>query len=242
MPYVRETMTAGSTIEVREYYTARYGQKRQNRAKHEKPTPLAMEVINHRNSERKLRGLIRPNFAKNDWFLTLRFKQGYKIDEATVLEHMRRFLRKMKTIYAKHGKVFKYIYVIELLTRTAHVHILLPYIEADLITECWLELSEKTLSVYFAPVKKGDQAPRIASYMLKEYDPRKPRHRKPSGAKIHTSRNIEKPVIRKEIMKRTKIQKAPFVKKGYILKPETYYEGVDAFSGYEYRSYTVIRS
>lgn len=278
MPHVRELMIAGPVIEVREYHSTRYGKKGQTRAKHEKPTPMAMQVINHRNAERKLRGLLFANFATNDWFVTLTYKQGSRVDEATVRKDVQRMLRKLKKHYTAAGMEMKYIYVIEMLTRSAHVHMVLNYFNPAVIRKCWLEATgrkderephfgdivnivyDEPVGAHFEPLWAGDFATRLASYLLKEFDPKREmaddegesdnkndesdnqKRRKPTGAKFHASRNLVKPEIRKEVMKRTKIPKKPYIKKGYVLLANTYHVGVCAFTGYEYRTYTIIRS
>lgn len=278
MPYLREIMIAGPVIEVREYPSTRYGKKGQTRAKHEKPTPLSMQVINHRNAERKLRGLLFGNFATNDWLVTLTYKQGSRVNEATVRKDVQRMLRKLKKHYLAAGIEMKYIYVIEMLARSAHVHMVINYFNPAVIRKCWLEATGRTderecpiggiinivydepVGAHFEPLWEGDFATRLAAYLLKEFDPKREmadendkttnkkdesdnkKCRKPTGAKFHASRNLVKPEIRKEVMKRAKIPKKPYIKKGYVLLANTYHVGVCAFTGYEYRTYTLLRS
>lgn len=274
MPYLREIMIAGPVIEVREYQSPRYGQKGQKRSMHVKPSPIPVQVINHRNSERKLRGLLYCNFKTNDWLVTLTYKQGTRVDEATARKDVQKMLRKLKRHYMAAGMELKYIYVIELLARSAHIHMVINYIDPSIVRKCWMEaigwedvpeyntgniIYDYPGGTHFEPLWAGDFATRLASYLLKEFDPKRElvneegdsdnkkgnsdnkKRRKPTGAKFHSSRNLAKPEIRKEIMKRTKIPKNPYIKKGYILLPNTYHEGVCAFTGYEYRSYSMIR-
>lgn len=258
MAYLREIMIAGPVMEVREYNAPRYGQTGKPRAKHEKPTPLAAQVVNQRNSERKLRGFLYCNFKPNDWLVTLTYKQGSQMDEETVRKDITKMLRKLKKLYIAEGMELKYIYVIELLTKSAHIHLVVNYINPTIIRKCWLETVDRAVGAHFEPLWGGDFATRLASYLLKEFDPKRDidensesdnengesenkKRRKPTGAKFHASRNLVKPEIRKEVMKRTKIPKKPYIKKGYMLLPDTYHEGVCAFSGYEYRSYSMIR-
>lgn len=260
MPYLREIMIAGPVIEVREYQSPRYGQKGAHRAKHVKPSPIPVQVINHRNSERKLRGLLFCNFAPNDWLVTLTYKQGSRVDEATARKDVTKMLRKLKKHYLIAGVELKYIYVIELLTQSVHIHMVLNYFNPSVIRKCWLEMVERAAGAHFEPLWEGDFATRLASYLLKEFDPKRElinedgdsnnqneksehkKRRKPTGTKFHSSRNLVKPEIRKEVMKRTKIPKKPYIKKGYILLADSYHESVCAFTGYEYRTYTLLRS
>lgn len=251
MPYIRETITAGPVIEIREYYTARYNQKGGSRASHREETAEAQVLVNYRNAERKLRGLLRMNFTTDDWFLTFRFGKGYYISHEEAQKAAKKFIRLIRREYKKHGLELKYIYVIEHKSRTCHLHLALPavrQIAPSIVRELWTKAHEKALSVDFRPMWKGDFATRLASYMLKEYDPQGEHAPKegdpcaPKGAsKFYCSRNLRQPEIVKEIMKRTKIPKEPFIKKGYILLPDTYYSGVCSFTGLEYRSYAMIR-
>lgn len=251
MPYMRETITAGNVVEVREYYTARYNQKGGSRASHREETAEAQKIVNHRNAERKLRAMLRTNFTTDDWFLTFRFGKGYYISHEEAQKAAKKFIRLLRREYKKHGLELKYIYVIEHKSRTCHLHFALPavrQIAPSLVRELWVKAHEKALSVDFRPMWKGDFATRLASYLLKEYDPQGEHAPKegdphpPKGAsKFYCSRNLRQPEIVKEIMKRTKIPKEPFIKKGYILLPDTFYSGVCAFTGLEYRSYAMIR-
>ena len=251
MPYMRETITAGSVVEVREYYTARYNQKGGSRASHREETAEAQKIVNHRNAERKLRSLLRTNFTTDDWFLTLRFKKGYHITHEEAQKAAKTFIRLIRREYKQHRLELRYIHVIEHKSRTCHLHFALPavrQIAPSRVRELWGKANEKALSVDFRPMWSGDFATRLASYLLKEYDPQGEHAPKegdpcaPKGAsKFYCSRNLRQPEIVKEVMKRVKIPKEPFVKKGYILLPDTLYSGVCAFTGLEYRSYAMIR-
>ncbi|MGM9647130.1 MAG: hypothetical protein ACI3YH_03240 [Eubacteriales bacterium] len=251
MPYMRETITAGNVIELREYYTPRYNQKGGSRASHREETAEAQKIVNHRNAERKLRALLRMNFTTDDWFLTLRFQKGYCITHEEGRKAAKTFIRLLRREYQKNGLELRYIYAIEHKSRTCHLHFALPavgQIAPSRVRQLWEVSHEKALSVYFRPMWSGDFATGMANYLLKEYDPKGEHCPKegdphpPKGAsKFYCSRNLRQPEIVKEIMKRTKIPKEPFIKKGYVLLADTYYSGVCAFTGLEYRSYAMIR-
>lgn len=251
MPYIRETVTAGAVVEVREYYTARYNQKGGSRASHREETADAQKIVNHRNAERRLRGLMRENFNTDDWFLTMRFIVGYRISHEECHEAAKVFIKLMRKEYKRHGLELRYIYVIEHKARTCHLHMILPSakeIAPSLVRALWERATAKAKSVDFRYLWQGDFATKLASYLLKEYEPsgeHAPREcdpHPPKGAcKFYCSRNLKKPEVIKEVMKRTKIPKEPFVKKGYILMPDTIYSGICAFTGLEYRSYAMIR-
>lgn len=251
MPYMRETITAGNVIEVREYYTTRYNQKGGSRASRREETAKAQMIVNHRNTERKLRALLRMNFATDDWFLTLRFQKGYYITHEEGRKAAKTFIRLLRREYKKHGLELHYIYAIEHKSRTCHLHFVLPSVQQiapSRVRELWKEANEKALSVYFRPMWSGDFASGMAYYLLKEYDPKGEHcpkegdpHPPKGSSKFYCSRNLRQPEIVKEIMKRTKIPKEPFIKKGYVLLPDTLYNGVCAFTGLEYRSYAMIR-
>lgn len=251
MPYIRETITAGNVVEVREYYTARYNQKGGSRASHREETADAQKIVNHRNAERKFRCLLRMNFETDDLFLTLRYEKGYAISHEECHENAKAFVKLLRKDFKKYGQELRYIYVIEHKARTCHLHIILPAVQdiaPSRIRELWAKVSTKAKSVHFRYLWQGDFATRLASYLLKEYDPQGEHYPKeedpqaPKGAsKFYCSRNLRQPEVVKEIMKRTKIPKEPFIKKGYLLLPDTLYTGVCAFTGLGYRSYAMIR-
>ena len=251
MPYIRETITAGTVVERREYYTARYNQKGGSRASHREETADAQLIVNHRDAERKLRGLLRMNFQTDDLFLTLRYERGYSISHEECQKNAKAFVKLLRNDFKKCGLELKYIYAIEHKARTCHLHIVVPAVQTiapSRIRELWKKVSKKALSVYFRYLWQGDFATRLAWYLLKEFDPKgdhAPKEgdpRAPKGAnKFYCSRNLRKPEIVKEIMKRTKMPKDPSVLKGYVLLPDTMHTGVCAFTGLEYRSYAMIR-
>lgn len=80
-----------------------------------KPTKEIQEQINQRNAERKLTRLVHANFTPDDLALHLTYRPGFEPETETEAKKiLSNYLRRLKRLYKKLGKVFKYISCIEI--------------------------------------------------------------------------------------------------------------------------------
>ncbi len=73
--YKRETWEFGSSREVEEKHTGRYGARGQKRQKRRKPTKEEITKQNQWKRERDVRRLIKWNFVANDYWMTITRKE-----------------------------------------------------------------------------------------------------------------------------------------------------------------------
>ena len=76
MPYIKETYTCGAYVEIRKYYSSRYGKKGGKRGPYREPTIEEMELINERNAAKQLRRLIETNFTYGDYHIVLTYRKS----------------------------------------------------------------------------------------------------------------------------------------------------------------------
>ena len=112
MPYIKEVCVAGATVEIRKYYSSRYG-KKGKRAPNAKPLDKAHQRANIRRQERELRLLMNHNFRDGrDALVTLSFREAE--DYREMLRKVQKMIRSIRRIYTKTGRILKYIYTMEI--------------------------------------------------------------------------------------------------------------------------------
>ena len=120
MPYVKETYICGSYVEIRKYYSSRYGKKGVKRGPYREPTREEVETINERQAITKLRRLIETNFTYGDFHLVLTYRKEDRPTAPEAKKRREKFLRKLRAAYASFGGELKYICVTEKEARSIH--------------------------------------------------------------------------------------------------------------------------
>lgn len=234
MPYIKQTITAGSYREVKKYYSYRYGRK-SKRAPNWKPTDEKGKKANSRHSRRWLAFLIMQNFRRNDWRLDLTYG-GEEPAPEEARKRLKQFIRKLRALYKKKGEELKYIYSTECRKKRIHHHLLLNNVEEisrDDIASCWPWSKIRYNSIRFYDGEPED-AERVAAYITKETD--ETIHEESSLQKWRwvSSRNLEKPEIRREIIKARGWKSKPAPPQGY--------EVMNVWNGYTQDGYQCQRA
>ncbi len=244
MPYIKETCIAGNTIEVRKYYSPRYGVKGEKRKKRLKPTEESVKRANVRKAETDLRRLMNHNFDKKAWSVTLTFRRQPSLEE--LQKAVARFTRKLRTIAKrnqekntkKEQSEMKYIYVLGIGPRRRHAHMLITGLTAEEISDAWEEGHMSHQRVY------SDNLRDLASYYIKNAEESR-KHLIEAGLspgrRWNGSRNLIKPEPQKEVIKANSYKTDIRCPKGYYIDKDTIYEGVSSFTGLEFFEYTLIR-
>ena len=230
--YERTRVFFRSSIEIEEKHTGRYGAPGMERAKRKKPTPEQMAKQNQWKKERDIRWLLKENFDEHDYWATLTYRKGERpVDMDQAKEQVQKFLRKMREQYRKKGSPFRYIAVIEVGSKGGmHCHIVMNRIEGGdvLVAKHW-PYGHAAFSLLY--LEGGFR--KLANYIAKQAD---------TGKKWYSrSRNLQKPKIKKEVMKRKTFTKKPYVPKGYYLEKESLYFGTNPVTGHPYRYYTLVK-
>lgn len=235
--HIRERFLCGNTVEVEEKHMGRYGAPGMARAKKEKPTPEQIRKQNQWKKETEIRRLLKCNFAKEDFWITLTYSPGQRpADMVSAKKRIQKFLRNMKTRYKKTGVPMKYIVCTEIGSRGGiHHHVVMNRIrDGDkYISKYWtygraaIELMKDSQEDYR----------RLADYIAKEPAPDNSIREK----WYSRSRNLQKPVRKKRIISERTFKKDIKVPKGYMLDKSSVREGINQVTGHPYRYYTLVK-
>lgn len=245
MPYLMEECEAGRTVEVCKYYSARYG-KRGPRGQNKAPTSEAVQVINRRQAEKKLRRLMNANFRDDvDALVTLDFSRENRPGSYEEMKRlMQNFLQKLRRRYKKAGIPCRYIWVAEIGQKgCVHVHMLLG--DIDVIKSAELRKMWGWGSTDIKNLWSGGQYAKIASYFLKYSEKTEKTTGEHLGRKWNPSKGLKQPRIRKVVVMRSSFRVPPKARKGYHLEKDkegnTYRAGVSELTGLPYMQYTMVR-
>lgn len=190
--YVRHLWDCGESLEIEEKHTGRYGARGQKREKRKKASPEDIKRQNKWKRERDLRRLIKWNFGKYDYWMTITYRKGDRPAWEQMKKDVTDLIKKVRKRYRKLGKELKYIYRLQIGKRGGpHVHILVNRIQTEntgtdmIFTELWTKGHINIRSVN----DTGGFAD-LAEYIAKPLE-----EWEPEGVKrYHPSRNL----IRKE--------------------------------------------
>ena len=234
MPYIKRTVRAGGTIEVKKYYSARYGKKNKGiKAERQNISSEKQQEINERNATEKLTWLLNANFGFGDYHVTLTYSDEHKPEPEEAKNCVRRFLRRLRAAYRDNGSELKYVEVTEYENRRIHHHMVLPYIDTRIIASLWNYGGVHFRAIY------SEELSRLAEYLVKETG-KTFRGSVVSAKRWNSSRNLKKPEIKKEIVPADSWRRVPAPMNGYYIPTDKIIIDVDAF-GYPYQKYTMIK-
>lgn len=239
MSYIEEICVAGETIEVSKYYTYRNPGKGERRRAKEKLTCAAQKKVNQRKAERDLRRLMNANFIDGDLLVRLDFVNAKFISGSEQMQkYISKFLRWMRAEFKKRNKMLKYIYVKEIGPRGGrHVHIIMSRCNTEVLRKCW-----PFGGIHIDPLTSGGQYKKIAAYFVKYAARTEETEGKLIGKRWNPSRNLVKPTIRKRILPAKRFRQNIKEIAGYELVKDSVTYGISDYTGYEYFTYTLIRS
>ena len=213
------------------------------RASKRTPTPEEMEKANQRQKHRKAQLLLMNNFRADDYFITLTYREDERpADLQECKRQFRNFVNRMKREYDRQGMELKWMRNIEVGSRGAwHIHLVVNRIpDTDiLIRKHWPYGHPKNVLMY-----EDGGFRKLAGYLTKASGglPKKER-----GSCYSHSRNLIMPKEHKREVKGNVIRRSDGtftqirIPKGYYLDKESLFEGVNAYTGYPYRYYVLLR-
>lgn len=174
--YIREIWDFGSTMEIEEKHTGRYGARGQEREEKKKATPEEIAKQNQWRRERDVRRLIKWNFSSGDYWMTLTYKKGERPAWEQMKKDLAKLIRKVRLKYKKKGWELKYIYRLAIGKKGGpHVHLLVNR-EADqetgtdrIISELW-----ENGHVYFASLYDAGGYVKLSEYITKPLEEHEP--------------------------------------------------------------------
>lgn len=204
MPVYEKKIISGNVTEICMYFSLRkVNGDYLPRIKNISVTPEEKQVINIRESRRKLTRLLNCNFTGDDLFLRLSYKKEPAKEDA--IKSFRNFIRRLKYYIKKRNlPELKYIAVTERAKGRYHHHIVMNFDDVNVIRKIW-----ENGGVYCINLWSEDYEG-LAKYITKETI------RLERGKRWSQSRNLKKPVVIQRELKREK-PKGPSVPKNHIL-------------------------
>lgn len=238
MAYIKKTYRTGKVIEVEKKHTVRCQSKKRKavpRAPKENETSDAQKKVNENNAIKKLRRLVNNNFGYGDAHVVLNYLPGNrpktKEDVRAAVEN---FLKALRKIYKKMGKVLKYILTTEYGERSIHHHMIINEADLKVISEAWVHGRP-----HITMLDDSGQYKKLASYLIKQTsktfnDPEKRIYSK----RWNASTNLIAPVPIVENSRADSWMETPKPLKGYYI--EDVITDINPITGYPYQYYTMI--
>ena len=235
--YVKKRMAFPNAIEVFEYHSAKYGAPGQARQPKKEVTPEMIAKRNQYNKERLCRWRLRTYFDINDYFVLLTFQKDKRPEnmEEAVQIFGKKFIKKLREIFRKEGHELRWIRNIEVGTKNAwHIHMVVNRIpDIDLyLRKCW-GFGKVVCQLLY---EKGEFA-ELAAYLTKS----EKTDSRLKEASYSTSRNMPLPDPEVKKYTRWKTWKDVKVPDGYYLDKNSFHEGINPFTGYKFRLYTLLK-
>lgn len=232
MKVVKETIVAGKTIH--RMIKVPSGNHRKSRKSKCQITSDCVQKNNYRLAVKKLWMLINANFGKGSSHITLTYG-GEEPTKQTAATQRKSFLRKLRRELKKNEQELKYIAVTEYENKRIHHHIVVNTIDINLINQLW-----KIGFIHSTPLDNSGDYHDLAEYLIKETEKT---FRNPDSAHKHRyspSRNLIKPVIKREYVDAKEFSKEPEAIPGYYIPKERYRTFEHPVTGLPHKEYLMI--
>ena len=225
--YIKRTVKVGDYIEEKKYYTARCPGQHIPRKGNYSETTEEQWKVNERNSIEKLRLLIMGNFGRDDIWMDLTH-QGDEPDLKTAKREFDNFIARLRRRYRTAGHELKWVASMESDGHRVHHHMLLNNIgltRKDL-EQIW-GLGKIPRKAYQPYDGEPEDAKNVAHYLVKESRDTYNQAGALQKQRWRASRNLTKPVIKKEVIHSKSWVEKPKPKKGYYI--DCVQNGYDAY-------------
>ena len=227
--FIRETCVAGATIWTVIKYSVRSG--RGQRARRSNPTREAVMKNNDRLALRQLTMLMNANFHPGDWHITLTY-QDIPPCQSEAKREIKNFKDRMGREYAKRNITFRWIEVTEYKNHRIHHHMVLTYIEPEVIERQW-----KRGHVRFTALDRTRNYRKLAEYFIKETSKTMREPGNETKKRWSASRNLIRPIAKREVVAPSTIYDNPKAIKGYEIDPDTVRRYEHPYTGIEHLEY-----
>lgn len=227
---IRETCIAGAVID--RTVKASFPHRGCRRPK-SKPTSDAVRKNNDRIAAKQLTRLINANFVPGDLHVTLTYAEVVSVEEAN--HELDLWLRRMRREYRRRGKEFKYIAVTEYQNKRIHHHVVLAEIDFSTINRQWTAGRIRCTALDETRSYKA-----LAEYLIKETQKT---FRQPDNAikrRWKASRNLIRPVVKREWVSVRELFRDPKALKGYQLDEDSIRRYQNPVTGLEHLEYQMI--
>lgn len=243
MGHIKMTCRIRDRMEIEKYYPGNYGAPGMPRGKREKKTPEEMAKQNLWRKKRDLRRLIDLNFGEGDWHIVLTCKPELRPVPEEAPKVIRQFRDKLARAYKKKGWDMKYIITCETGERGAvHWHMILNdmHDEKDSTANMVRKLWDRGRPYFTALDDSGDYS-KLADYIIKQFEKRKEEQETIEKLSYMASRNLTKPVVKRESKRAKSWKLEPKIPEGWELVPDSLINGLNRFTGWPYQKYTIRR-
>ncbi|MCM1112173.1 MAG: hypothetical protein NC399_02845 [Muribaculum sp.] len=241
--YTKVSCSIRNRMEILKYYDIRYGAPGMPRQARRKKTPEEMARQNLWQRTRKLRRLIELNFEAGDWHVTLTCRPGERPDPEDAPAVIRKFRDKLRNAFKRQGWELKYIITCETGQRGAvHWHMIVNDCHNDrestaaIIRRLWIRGRP-----YFSPLDESGEYGVLAEYIIKETADRITKDGTIEKLSYIPSRNLRRPVEKREKIPARRWREEPKPPKGWELVKGSLMNGVNKYSGLPYQHYTLRR-
>lgn len=243
MPYVHRIVKAGRTVEHRKMQSFRVHTKGVTRGENKGTTSEKQAKINERVAEEHLRWDLNANFGHRDLHAVLHY---YDKDTTfqEILEHKETFLRNLRKACKKQGIKYKAVVVIETKRMTnPHIHVVLSRMDPEIVAKAWEGVPRGGGGISFRPLDRRGNHEKLAAYLMKESRSTMEKYREigKRGKRYSKTQNMEKPVVRYQVVSASSWKKEPKAGKGATLYKfddgAICRSGWHEMSGYPYQEY-----
>lgn len=237
MAVMERKTRAGRTITIQQY--AKPAEHKGKRERKNGGTSEAQKAGNMRRAVMMLTWLMNANFQDGDLLVTLDYKKERRPEDSIRMnKDFTNFYNRLKRKLKKAGlPPPRYIRVVEVGSKGArHHHMLLPYIDLQILRSCWPEGG-----VHVDPLYTDGNYRAIAEYFVKYSKKTMETEQREMKKLWYPSKGLKhvEPGQAREI----KSRKAGEIKipKGYYLDQDSVRTGISAYDGSETLTYIVVR-
>lgn len=238
--YHLKIIVSGKVCEVIKSYTKFEGGSRTRAAKAKK-TPEQMEEQNYRNAVKKLTRTLNCNFTDGDLWVTLTNRKNQRLTPAEEEKKFSNFISRVRYRFRKAGEEFKWVAVTEYKNKAIHHHLVVNNPDGLNVVKILQSQWKEYGIVHIKPLYSDGQYQALAEYMVKET---RETFRERDGGRMQrwsSSRNLKKPKVYYRKVRAATWNPQPRPKKGYRIDTDSVVNGVNAWTGRRYQSYTMIR-
>lgn len=211
------------------------------RVKRNQPTTEQQKKINENNSVDTLTRILHMNFKGGDLHIVLTYNdENYPDTIQAIRKNKELFIRRLAYAYKKHGYELRYVQATEYKKKRVHHHMIINAIPgisaADIQNKIW-----KKGFVKNTPLEDNGYYEPLAQYLVKETSMTFNTNERVYAQRYTTSRNIKRP--EKEITyiegNESDFLTIPQFESNYALIKESFYQGINEYTGTVYIKYAM---
>ena len=167
-----------------------------------------------------------------------RHRKTEEPSEKEAKRELKNFLRRISRDYEKIEKEFKYIAVTEYKNHRIHHHVVIPFIDSDVVQRQWKRGRIRGM----VPLDRSRNYKKLASYLIKETTKTMREQGNETKKRWSSSKNLIRPVVKREIVQAKAMYEQPKAFKGYEIDQDTIRKFEHPFTGIEHLEYMMVSS